>query len=197
MTESWTDKTVSLGNVETEEFDSELAHITVSENRITVEFKDVDDWKRIKREVGEETILTVVPWDEVEALEENVEHLYYPHIDIETAEEGEKRLYFTEDETELLQQCANTIQRFWNAHRQRGAKSRNAYSYEGGEDEEDTAAGEDGQPGEPDEVEIEDDTADEQDDDGSGGEDADETDDDASAEEQSAVEKVVDEFMGG
>ncbi len=136
MGESWTDKTVSMGNVEKKEFDSELAHVTVSENRITVEFKDVDDWARIKREIGEETILKKLPWEEVAELEANVEHLYYPHIDIETGE-GAKRLYFTEDEDELLQECFNTIKRFWNAYRERGPRSRTSYSYQDGGAEED------------------------------------------------------------
>lgn len=140
MGESWKDKTVSLGNVDKEEFDSELAHITVSENGIKTDFKDVEDWKRIKREIGEESILKEVPWEEVEGIETNVEHLYYPHVDVKT-DEGTKRLYFTEDEVDTLHECFNAIQKFWNFYRESGSRSRNTYSYEDssgtGEEQED------------------------------------------------------------
>ncbi|MFB6265541.1 MAG: hypothetical protein ABEI07_00475 [Candidatus Nanohaloarchaea archaeon] len=177
MAESWKDKTVSLGNVEKEKFDSDLSHIEVSENRIRVEFKEVEDWKRIQREIGEEKILKEVEWDEVEGVGKEKDHLYYPHIDVET-EEGEKRLYFLDDEGELLESCISVIERFWNAYRQRGPKSRDSFSYreEGIEDSDEEA-----------ELEREE---------GSDGDDESE-DEDGSGEERDSVEDLVEDFIGG
>lgn len=136
----WREKSVSLNEVKSEEFDTHLAHITVSESRIHVEFKDREDWKRIKREVGEDAILKEVRWDGVEEVETKVEHLYYPHIDVTfeeaDGEEVTKRLYFTEDEAETLESCLAAIRKFWNAARQNAPHPRDAesYSYQEGEE---------------------------------------------------------------
>ncbi|MDY6765857.1 MAG: hypothetical protein SVW77_00660 [Candidatus Nanohaloarchaea archaeon] len=181
MGESWTDKTVSLGNVEQEEFDASLAHVTVSENGITVEFKDVEDWKRIRREIGEEKILQQVRWEAVEDVETETEHLYYPHIDIST-DDLEQRIYFLQDEEDLLEGCRNAIKRFWNAYRDAGSGSRNSYSYDG----ETETAESDGDS--DDEVELEEDSGQEDDEEG-------DAEDDGSDDEDGSVEDVVEEFM--
>ncbi|MDY6769500.1 MAG: hypothetical protein SVU88_00850 [Candidatus Nanohaloarchaea archaeon] len=143
MAESWTDKTVSMDKVDAEEFDGELAHVTVSENGIRVEFRDVEDWKRIRREIGDEKILRQVRWRAVEDVTTETDHLYYPHIDIDASGE-EQRIYFVEDEEDLLEECRAAIERFWSAHRERGPRSRSSYSYDPGE----------GEAGAADEVEI-------------------------------------------
>lgn len=188
MSESWTDKTVSMDNVDKEEFDGELAHVTVSENGITVEFKDVEDWKRIQREVGDDAILRTVRWEAVEEVDTETEHLYYPHINVE-AFDTEQRIYFLEDEEEMLEDCVNAIGRFWNAYKEAGAGSGTGYSY-GGAPEEDGDGVETG-----DEVELE---ADEE-----GGEaegededkDAEEDEEDEESLREEAME-IVEEFMG-
>ncbi len=170
----WKERTVSMGNVDREEFESELGVVTVSENGVTVEFEDVEDWKKIRREVGDERILRQVYWEEVEEVESSVEHLYYPHIDIQVEGDGERRVYFTEDEVEELEACLKAVERFWNAFRERGPGSRDSYSYESGGEEE---AGEEVELQEE-EIEVED--VEEE----SGGE-----------EDGKDVEDVVDEFM--
>ncbi len=127
----WRDKT-TMERAEADEFDTSLTHITVSENRIHVEFRDAEDWKRIRREAGDEVILHEVYWDEVAGVEATTEHLYYMHIDvtvIEDDEEVEKRLYFLEDEEETLQDCLAAIRRRRNAYRQRHAAPGGTYSY--------------------------------------------------------------------
>ncbi|MDY6773729.1 MAG: hypothetical protein SVS85_00890 [Candidatus Nanohaloarchaea archaeon] len=180
MSDDWKEKTVSLGNVDSEDFESDLAHVRVSENGVSAGFKDVEDWKRIQREVGEEKILKDVDWEEVEEVSKETEHLYYPHIDIETGG-GEKRLYFKEDEEELLDSCLSAIERYWNAHRQRGTKSRNSYSYSEEEEREE------GGP-EEEEAELEVDEAVEDSDNESGEE---------PEEEDDSVEDVVEDFIEG
>ncbi|MFB6294530.1 MAG: hypothetical protein ABEI97_02110 [Candidatus Nanohaloarchaea archaeon] len=188
MTESWTDKTVSMDNIEKEEFDGELAHVTVSENGITVEFKDVEDWKRIQREVGDDTILRQVRWEAVEDVDAETEHLYYPHIDVETGE-GERRIYFLEDETGLLDACVNAINRFQNAFLEAGAGSGTGYSYTDGPEPGDDRVETD------DEVEIAvdepEDTSEESDGEAESGE---EDDDDEESLREEAME-IVEEFM--
>lgn len=121
----WRDKTVSMGNVETETFDLTMATVTVSENRVFIDPKDVEDWERIIRELGEDTILREVHWPEVTDVSATVRNLYYPHIDISLRRQPdrsqdvhlqkERRIYFVEDEVDELQECIKTIRRFWNA----------------------------------------------------------------------------------
>lgn len=136
---SWEDRSVTLGNVKKEEFDLELAMVTVTENRVIVDFKERDDWKRITREVGEDVILREVWWEDVESVDVTQDHLYYPHIDISVAPEedaeetdvlNEKRIYFIEDEAREFRRVLNTIRRFWNAWRQRNAPAENTYHYQ-------------------------------------------------------------------
>lgn len=124
----WKKNTVSMGQVDKETFDLTLATVTVSENRIVVEPKDVEDWDRIIRELGEDTVLRDVHWREVEELSTTVESLYYPHIDVRFRRQPtgprnvnlvkERRIYFVEDEQEELERCLNTIKQFWNRWRQ-------------------------------------------------------------------------------
>lgn len=138
----WREKSVTLGSVKKERFDTHLAHVTVSETRITVAYKDVEDWKRIRREVGTSILLEEVAVEDVRDVDTSEEHLYYPHIDLTVATEDgteEKRIYFMEDEEDDLHACQNAITRFWNAQRQRGAPHRDSYTYGG----EDVAGGED------------------------------------------------------
>ncbi|MDY6761829.1 MAG: hypothetical protein SVY41_02170 [Candidatus Nanohaloarchaea archaeon] len=180
MGESWTDKTVSMENLDKDVFDTALAHVTVSENGISVEFKQVEDWKRIQREVGDDTILRQVRWDDVETVETETEHLYYPHIDVESGE-GEQRIYFLEDETDVLEECVNAINRFWNAYRGSGSGSRTTYDYDDGDRDESETGGEAAE-----EVEL----SDEED-----SQDADSGDDEGEDETGGSVEDVVEEFI--
>lgn len=125
----WKKKTVSMGLVKKEEFDLTLATLTVSENRVRVEPNDVEDWERIFDELGADTVLETVRWEDVEAVDKTVNELYYPHINITLEPDTddnfdqphEKRIFFTEDEQEELQRCFNTILRFWNKWRQHEA----------------------------------------------------------------------------
>ncbi len=124
----WKRKTVSMGQVEKETFGLTLATVTVSENRIVVDPNDVEDWGRIIRELGEDTVLREVHWQEVEDVSTTVEGLYYPHIDIRFRRQPtgpqnvnlvrERRIYFIEDEQEELERCLKTIKQFWNEWRQ-------------------------------------------------------------------------------
>ncbi|MDY6776884.1 MAG: hypothetical protein SVQ76_02150 [Candidatus Nanohaloarchaea archaeon] len=197
---SWEDKTVSLGKLDKQEFDSELAHVTVSENGIEVEFKDVEDWKRIRREVGEEKILEELRWEELEEVDLTEEHLYYPHIDLGVERDGgerEERVFFTEDEKDVMESCLNAVRKFWNAHRQRSSSGRDTYEY--GE------AGEESSPGE--EVELEEDDEREGETGGdqvegrenneevNGEEDGEEREERKEESGQESVEDVVEEFM--
>ncbi len=125
----WKDKTVSMGLVEKETFDLQLARVTVSENQILVELKDVEDWERIITELGEDTVLREVHWGEVEDVSTTVQDLYYPHIDIQLRRQPdrprdirlrkERRIYFMEEESDELQNCLDAIKRFWNQWKQR------------------------------------------------------------------------------
>ncbi|MCJ7478730.1 MAG: hypothetical protein MUP63_00950 [Candidatus Nanohaloarchaeota archaeon QJJ-7] len=187
---SWEDKTVSLGNVDSEEFESGLAHVIVSEKGISVGFKDVEDWKRIKREVGGDKILKQVEWGEVEDIEKVIEHLYYPYIDVDTGR-GEKRLYFVEDEEEIIEECFSIIREFWNSYRQRGAGSRDTYSFR----DEDVDSVEDGKEEAKLVEEKEEDTGEDEEEEDTGG---DEEEKDAEGEEdQESVKDVVEGFMEG
>lgn len=131
---SWKDKTVSMGLVDKEEFDLALAHVTVSENKITVRFKDTDDVERIRREVDENLLLDEVRWRHVEDVSVSEDHLYYPHINITIASDAddgvnqdlgvtpERRIYFTEDEKDAMERCLDAINRFWQKHKQRHSR---------------------------------------------------------------------------
>lgn len=164
MGESWKDKTVSLGNVDKEEFESEMGDITVSENGIRVDFSDTGAWEKIIRNLGQESILRDVRWREVEGLDKTQNHLYYPHIDVQT-ERGLRRIYFKKGETELMEACLNAARRFRRAFMESGSGSRQSYTYDAeeqgdeeveGQTAEDvriTEAGEDG--AEPEEKETE------------------------------------------
>lgn len=146
----WREKSVTLGNVQKERFNTRLAHVTVSETRITVAYKDAEDWKRIRREVGTDILLEETALEDVQDVDVSEEHLYYPHINLTVATEDgkeEKRIYFMEDEEDDLEACLKAIRRFWNAQRQRGAPHRDSYTYgeeDGDEAETDDAAGDEG-----------------------------------------------------
>lgn len=130
----WKDNTVSMGLVDKEEFDTKLARITVSENRVAVEPKGVDDWERIFEELGADTVLEDVYWDEVENVTVTIRDLYYPHINIQVKrqpQEGERdlslhrerRIYFTEDEKNTLQDCFSAIKKYWYKWRQSNTRN--------------------------------------------------------------------------
>lgn len=125
----WREKTVSMNHVKTEEFDTVLASIVVSENRVVVEPKDVKHWTRILHQVDERMLLEEVHWEDVASVSVTDNELYYPHIDIEIDTEDEadivsvdeKRIYFVEGETDTMASCLKAIKRFWNAARQNSA----------------------------------------------------------------------------
>lgn len=120
----WKDKTVSMGLVDKEEFDCELATVIVSENRVTVEKKDVDDWERIENEFDDEIVLDTIHWDEVHDVVISDESLYYPYIEfvLERQDEYElrerRRIYFTEDEEDKRSACFTAIKQFRRQHLQ-------------------------------------------------------------------------------
>jgi len=100
--------------------------VTVSERRIRVEPHDVEDWERIFRELGTDIVLETVPWEAVKDVSKTVQDLYYPHINIRIERETEdgvvrtqeKRIFFTTDETEILNSCFKAIKRMRSQWRQ-------------------------------------------------------------------------------
>lgn len=132
----WKKKTVSMGLVDTKTFDTLLATVTVSENRVAVDPHDVEDWGHIIEELGAHTILEEAYWDEVVDVSVTIEDLYYPHINIKVQSpqnersprhglDTEKRIYFREDEQEELDACFKAIRAYWNKWRQNQTRPEN------------------------------------------------------------------------
>lgn len=100
--------------METDEFDSELGKITVTESFIERHRSESDEWKEIEEDNSAGELIDKAHFSEIEEVGVQLE-ARNPYLQIRTSE-GWKRLYVAEEE--VAEDCFKTLRYRWSAYQQ-------------------------------------------------------------------------------
>ncbi len=111
-------KTVSgvkkVNTLETEEFESELGDVAVTDSHVERDPEGPEDWEEVSEGYHEKPLVEPVHFSGIENLDCFLGD-DYPSVLVKTAE-GWKRIFFKEEET--AEKCYNLLKYRWQCYRQ-------------------------------------------------------------------------------